>query len=1030
MAIRKIRAINKQMIFFSTRVKNKDALRAPPDRLGPAHLHGGKYSIDRRFKLVPGEQLCVGQSGDTGQNSDDCHHHEDFHESKAGTALRPSRSYLPSVSDCLKRRVFLRENRLGTILNRRCLLHSPPRTMQDQLKIQWHRAESSSPEVDVKTTIFAYEFFIKPKYVLFLCHALGDWIEFPERLKFLEILVMQTRFLFPHLMLLILLAACGGGDSNDGNIDTQQRSIGGKIQVSPLAALEAEPNQTLASAQSVQEGSRVSGEVADDDPWFTVTNDSLLDVADLYRITVTDSLRATLLIAENDLVSNDLDLLLLDSNGALLDISEGLVARESIDITTPGTYLLGVRGFQGASSYLLYFDTTVLASGAAAIGSQFVPGELLVRYRTEASLNTVSAAGPPAPTADNRVHIFRWDQATATVSQTQSVRSTRKKHDRGRVNHHSRRMETTSRLAELASDPEIEYVEPNYLRQSFNLPNDQNYPYQWHYPLIKLPQAWDITTGDAQQVVAVIDTGVVNHPDLQSRLTDTGYDFISMTSISNDGDGIDSDPTDPGDDPEGQNSTFHGTHVAGTIGAVSNNNSGVSGVTWQGGIMPLRAIGVGGGTDYDIAQAIRYAAGLANDSGIVLDEYERASIVNLSLGDTAFSNTIADAVADARDSGVVLVAAAGNSSSTAPNYPAALPGVFSVGAVDLSLEKAPYSNFGVTLDLVAPGGNIEDDNNGDGYGDGVLSTGSDDDGQAGYLFFQGTSMAAPHVSGVFSLMLAANPDLSDDDLTLLLAGDHPATSRPLTNDLGEPGKDQVFGYGLIDAAQAVRAAQDVANLSQSDEPLLHIDPVFLDFGSRTKSLQVQISNLGGGEIYLLDAVSSVSWLQVSQTSGSLPLNLSLQIDRSNLSPGEYSGELTIMTDSSGSLDIHISMAVVETGQGNVGTLYILLIDAETEESISTVATDVTDKYRYTTFAPPGRYYLVAGTDLDNDDYICDIEDACGFYPNLVLVPSEDGELTGLDFDVQYLLQPQGKQSILESEGLKISDQTGKRKVTR
>lgn len=839
---------------------------------------------------------------------------------------------------------------------------------------------------------------------------------------------MQMRFLFFQLLLLVLLVACGSDGSNDDHPATGEATIKGQIQVPPLAILEAEPNQTLASAQDVRGGNRVSGEVAADDPWFIAIDDSQLDVADLFRITVTTPLRATLLIAENDLATNDLDLLLLDDNGALLDISEGLVANESIDITRPGTYLVGVRGFKGKSNYILSFDTTVVTSAMPAIGSQFVPGELLVRYAAASMNQPFASSGPPESSPSDRVRIFRWQQPSTAASQVPYEQTRKRKHDPDQVANHSRRLKTHQMLTELSSDPTIDFVEPNYLRQAFQVPNDPNYQFQWHYPLIKLPQAWDITTGSEQQIVAVIDTGIVNHPDLVSRLTETGYDFISITSISNDGDGIDPDPTDPGDDPKGESSTYHGTHVAGTIGAASNNGSGVSGVTWQGRIMPVRAVGVGGGTDYDIAQAIRYAAGLPNDSNNTLSDTERASIINLSLGDAAYSNTIANAVADAIAAGVVLVAASGNSNSTVPNYPAALPGVFSVGAVDLSLEKAPYSNFGATLDLVAPGGNIEDDSNGDGYGDGVLSTGSDDENQPGYIFYQGTSMAAPHVAGVFSLMLAVNPDLTGNDLSLLLTGSHPATTTPLTNDLGEPGQDRVFGYGLIDAAQAIRAAQDLANLTQSNQPLLHVDPLFLDFGSVTKSLRVQLSNIGGGTINLLNATSDVSWLQLSPTSGTLPINLSMQVDRNGISPGEYNGKVTVATDVSGPLDINVTMSVIPSGQGDVGTLFLLLIDAGSEEVITTVATDVTDLYRYRAYAPPGQYYLVAGTDLDDDDYICDIEDACGFFPNLISINQAEQYLTGYDFEVQYLLQPQAISSQLGGKGFKLTNENKKAKV--
>ena len=230
-----------------------------------------------------------------------------------------------------------------------------------------------------------------------------------------------------------------------------------------------------------------------------------------------------------------------------------------------------------------------------------------------------------------------------------------------------------------------------------------------------------MTTG-ANAIVAVIDTGVVlSHPDLQGQLVD-GYDFIKDPAVAVDGDGIDPNPDDPGDrfDPSGS-SSFHGTHVAGTVAAATNNAVGVAGVAFGAKVMPLRVCGrprslMEGGCDiYDIEQAVLFAAGLANDSGTVPPR--RADVINLSLGGDIGSPAEQAIFDQAGAAGVVIVAAAGNlepGQSPYPTYPAAYPGLIGVGAVDINKARAYYSNFGSWVSVVAPGGNTGQDVNGDG----------------------------------------------------------------------------------------------------------------------------------------------------------------------------------------------------------------------------------------------------------------------------------------------------------------------------
>ena len=363
--------------------------------------------------------------------------------------------------------------------------------------------------------------------------------------------------------------------------------------------------------------------------------------------------------------------------------------------------------------------------------------------------------------------------------------------------------QTRMAVKALRGRKDVKTADLNYIFRPELVPNDPYYGYQWHYPLINLPQAWDLETGTSNAVtVAVVDTGVLlSHPDLAGVLT-SGYDFISDPARANDGNGIDPDPNDPGDGQTPGGSSFHGTHVAGTIAARTNNDMGVAGISWGATIMPVRVLGIGGGTSYDIIQGVRYAAGLPNDSGTM--PTKRADIINLSLScPCRLLQPDATRMLIPRPAikGSIIIAAAGNENTSELGYPASYDGVVSVSAVDSEKKLAPYSNFGAGIDVAAPGGDMSVDKNGDGYPDGVLSTLADDSSgtpQPIYGFYNGTSMAAAHMSGVVALMKSANPGVvTPDRLDAWLA------SGSITEDLAANGasvRDDSFGYGLINAS--------------------------------------------------------------------------------------------------------------------------------------------------------------------------------------------------------------------------------------
>ncbi|MGB5595210.1 MAG: S8 family peptidase [Crocosphaera sp.] len=303
----------------------------------------------------------------------------------------------------------------------------------------------------------------------------------------------------------------------------------------------------------------------------------------------------------------------------------------------------------------------------------------------------------------------------------------------------------------------VDYIEPNYIYQALEAPNDPEYSKQWNLHNIHVERAWEETKGEGI-TVAVIDTGVSRVPDLRQTEFVPGYNFVSDRNDASDDNG-------------------HGTHVAGTIAQSTNNNYGVAGIAYQAKIMPLKVLAAqGGGSVSDIADAIRFAA----DKG--------ADIINMSLGGGGESQVMKDAIDYAYDKGVVIIAAAGNSNQNAASYPARYPKVISVSALDSAGKKAPYSNYGAGVDISAPGGSES--------GKIVQETIDPTTGDAVFSGFQGTSMAAPHVAGVAALIKASGVEKPDEILAVLTQ-----SSRKVEDD-----NFNYYGAGQLDAGEAVKLA--------------------------------------------------------------------------------------------------------------------------------------------------------------------------------------------------------------------------------
>jgi serine protease len=340
-------------------------------------------------------------------------------------------------------------------------------------------------------------------------------------------------------------------------------------------------------------------------------------------------------------------------------------------------------------------------------------------------------------------------------------------------------------LARFQSMREVEYAEPNGIVRASFAPDDPFFRFQWNFRMIGAQRTWDIQKGKSDVAVAVLDTGIAYEdfgpyrkaPDWGNVSFLQGFDFVNGDSHANDDDA-------------------HGTHVASTIAEATNNGEGVAGLAFNCSLMPVKVLNAqGNGSFFDVAEGVDYAA------NFVQNGQHPVKVINMSLGGSSASETLRRAIDRAFAQGIVLVAAAGNESIGVVDFPAAFANVIGVGAVDERKQKAGYSNFGSALDVVAPGGDIDHrDASDEPFG--ILQQTFDPQTAAfegryddfAYFYFDGTSQATPHVAALAALLVSQG--ITDPAAVR-------AAIEQTADDLGAPGRDDMYGHGLINPANAL-----------------------------------------------------------------------------------------------------------------------------------------------------------------------------------------------------------------------------------
>ena len=780
-------------------------------------------------------------------------------------------------------------------------------------------------------------------------------------------------------------------------------------------------NDTVADAQNLINPSVVTGFIGGS------------DILDVYSVSTSSSMYVNLDVVDYINNSKELRLYIYESDGSVREFSYTSASTEAnmtILLPNGGDYLIAVRQENNSSKYILTLGQRYSSSSMEA-STDFIPDYVINEFvgyvpQNKESLNTKMNK------SSNRIkelelelsknELFDLTGYSFDNPGIKSFQIKKTKQSQLELSNKTERINNsiTSGLQSISQKQsdylydwsQLQYLrnldrdtifDLNYTYQLSSFTRDPLYSYQWNLDSVGLEPTLNALGQDVKDVaVAVIDSGGPTPNSTAwngSNLIDGGYDFVYGNSNS-----IDylATPNNTG------KNLSHGTHVSTTISAKNDgvHFNGYAVKALNINVFPVIGTGdnakTGGASNWNIANAILYASGLSNSSGSVAPNTTPIKVINLSLGSPSYSETLCAAITDAISQGITVIAASGNDQDTDPgsiSYPAACTGVISVGATNSAGEISSYSQQNIHVDISAPGGDMVD-RDGDGVPDLILAYGNDNFDTTKVLT-AGTSMASPQVSAAIALMYAVDSSMTPSRVdNMLVAGE-------LTNDLGDSGKDNVYGYGLLNIPKAI---ENVLQDTSSSTTYAYTSTSYLDFGSTTTQLTIDLLKVGTGTLSVsslgADNASGLSYNDSSANSDGFG-TYSIIIDRSSIPSGEFSNTIYFNLSNGEKIAAIIYYNVGSLrSRANIGKAYIAMYDASdnslwgsleavVDGSISFIAEDVA----------PGNYYILTSTDIDNDNTVCDYGELCEYYPNLgettYYFTVSDSNLT----DYEIFLQP-------------------------